>query len=80
MSRLAALAVLAVGANALDNGVGLTPMMGWMTWLRFRRGLNCELDPDNCISENLIKSMADRMVEDGRKDLGYEYVSVYDCW
>lgn len=31
-------------------------------------------------SENLIKQIADRMVKDGYKDAGYEYVSIDDCW
>ena len=31
-------------------------------------------------SEKLIKEMADRMVEDGYKDAGYEYVCIDDCW
>eukprot|EP00038_Savillea_parva_P001808 m.107573 g.107573 ORF g.107573 m.107573 type:complete len:452 (+) comp10626_c0_seq3:148-1503(+) len=65
---------------ALDNGVGRTPMMGWMAWIRFRCNVNCTADPTNCVSEQLFKDMADRMVEDGWLDAGYEYVSIDDCW
>ena len=32
------------------------------------------------INEQLIKEMADRIVEDGYRDLGYEYVIIDDCW
>lgn len=35
--------------NALDNGLVLTPPMGWMTWERFRCNVDCTNDPDNCI-------------------------------
>ena len=31
-------------------------------------------------SENLIRVMADRMVEDGYLAAGYEYIIVDDCW
>ena len=49
---------------ALDNGLALTPPMGWMTWQRYR----CETDcsgpgAKRCINEDLIKEMADRLAE-----------------
>jgi len=31
-------------------------------------------------SENLFMAMADRIVSDGYKDAGYEYVNIDDCW
>lgn len=31
-------------------------------------------------SENLFKDMADRLTQDGWKDLGYVYVNIDDCW
>lgn len=31
-------------------------------------------------SERLFKNAADRMVADGYKDVGYEYVIIDDCW
>jgi alpha-N-acetylgalactosaminidase len=34
---------------ALDNGLALTPPMGWLTWQRFRCNMDCENDPENCI-------------------------------
>ena len=50
--------------------VKLTPPMGWNSWNTF--GAN--------ISEELIFEIADRMVEDGYLDAGYEYVVIDDCW
>lgn len=34
---------------ALDNGLALTPPMGWLTWERFRCNTDCTNDPENCI-------------------------------
>ena len=31
-------------------------------------------------SEKLYRTMADKMVSDGYKDAGYEYVHIDDCW
>ena len=66
--------------HPLDNGLARTPPMGWLSWLRFGCETDCQKEPDNCISENLYKAMADRMVADGYKDAGYEYVNIDDCW
>ncbi|XP_030262165.1 alpha-N-acetylgalactosaminidase-like [Sparus aurata] len=71
---------LSVGTLALDNGVMRTPPMGWLAWERFRCDINCENDPKNCISENLFIDMADRLAEDGWRELGYVYVNIDDCW
>lgn len=57
-------------AQALENGVARTPPMGWNTWNTF--GCN--------INESLIRQMADTIVNDGLRDLGYKYVVVDDCW
>ncbi|KAJ8718023.1 hypothetical protein PYW07_005953 [Mythimna separata] len=65
---------------ALDNGLALTPPMGWLTWERFRCITDCKKYPNECISENLIKRTADRMVSDGYLDAGYEYLGIDDCW
>ncbi|XP_010785441.1 alpha-N-acetylgalactosaminidase-like [Notothenia coriiceps] len=54
--------------------------MGWMAWERFRCDIACKDDPKNCISEGLFRDMADRLSEDGWKELGYEYVIIDDCW
>ncbi|XP_037071760.1 alpha-galactosidase A-like, partial [Pollicipes pollicipes] len=65
---------------ARDNGLALTPPMGWLTWERFRCNIDCENEPDSCISEQLMRDMADRMQQDGFLDAGYKYVIVDDCW
>uniref|UniRef100_A0A1A8J3P2 Alpha-galactosidase n=2 Tax=Nothobranchius kuhntae TaxID=321403 RepID=A0A1A8J3P2_NOTKU len=65
---------------ALDNGLMRTPPMGWLAWERYRCDIDCEHDPKNCISENLFIDMADRLFEDGWKELGYVYVNIDDCW
>eukprot|EP00435_Cladocopium_sp_Y103_P047939 s1276_g14.t1 len=68
-------------AWALDNGLALTPPMGWMTWQRYRCETNCSGDgAKRCINEDLIKEMADRMAEDGWLDAGYQYINIDDCW
>ncbi|XP_051877216.1 alpha-N-acetylgalactosaminidase-like [Pristis pectinata] len=64
----------------LDNGLARTPPMGWIAWERFRCTTDCNSYPDHCISEELFKVMADKLVEDGWKDLGYKYVNIDDCW
>ena len=47
-----------------------TPPMGWNSWNTF--GEN--------ISEQLIFETADKMVESGLKDCGYDYLVIDDCW
>ncbi len=53
-----------------NNGVALTPPMGWSSWNLFR----------NKISEDLIKEIADAMKDSGLADAGYRYVNIDDCW
>jgi len=74
------LALIAQPSLALDNGLALTPPMGWLSWERFRCDVDCKNDPDNCISEKLYMDMADRMSADGYSDVGYQYVNIDDCW
>lgn len=79
--RLAALVLWGVlRAGALDNGLAMTPTMGWLHWERFMCNVNCREEPDACISEELFMKMADVMVSDGWKDAGYEYLCIDDCW
>jgi alpha-galactosidase len=56
--------------KAWDNGLALTPPMGWNSWNRF----HCN------VSEDLIKGAADALVSSGMKDAGYEFVVIDDCW
>ena len=53
---------------------------GWQAWERFRCNIRCDTDPDNCISERLFMQMADRLVEDGFLQAGYNYLNIDDCW
>ncbi|KAG7363639.1 alpha-galactosidase [Nitzschia inconspicua] len=56
---------------AYDNGVGLTPPMGWNHWNAFHcDGLN----------EGLIHDTAHAMVDLGLAELGYVYLNIDDCW
>jgi len=56
--------------HALDDGLALTPPMGWNSWNKF----GCD------VSEKLIREIADAMVDSGMRDAGYEYVVIDDCW
>ncbi|XP_067661048.1 alpha-N-acetylgalactosaminidase-like isoform X1 [Haliotis asinina] len=67
-------------SRALNNGLALTPPMGFLDWERFRCNTDCVNDPDNCISERLFMTMADIIAEEGYRELGYEYIGIDDCW
>ncbi|XP_025837627.1 alpha-N-acetylgalactosaminidase isoform X2 [Agrilus planipennis] len=66
--------------DSLNNGLALTPPMGWMSWQRYRCNVDCYNYPNDCLSEMLIKRIADLMVSEGYKDAGYEYLIIDDCW
>lgn len=53
-----------------NNGVALTPPMGWSSWNTFRHN----------IDESLIKEIADAMKKTGLLDAGYQYINLDDCW
>ncbi|XP_002192599.5 alpha-N-acetylgalactosaminidase isoform X2 [Taeniopygia guttata] len=80
LSGLVLALALALPSVALENGLARTPPMGWMSWERFRCNVDCQADPRNCISEQLFFEMADRLAEDGWRELGYEYINLDDCW
>jgi alpha-galactosidase len=52
------------------DGLADTPPMGWNSWNKF--GCN--------ISEEIIRGVADAMVETGLRDAGYVYLNLDDCW
>ncbi|KAK7080046.1 hypothetical protein SK128_014488 [Halocaridina rubra] len=79
ISLITFLGFLAI-ASGLDNGLARTPPMGWLAWERFRCNTDCANDPDNCISENLFMKMADLIVSEGYAAVGYNTVSMDDCW
>eukprot|EP00696_Hemimastix_kukwesjijk_P010937 gnl/Hemi2/2375_TR839_c0_g1_i1.p1 gnl/Hemi2/2375_TR839_c0_g1~~gnl/Hemi2/2375_TR839_c0_g1_i1.p1 ORF type:complete len:396 (-),score=132.17 gnl/Hemi2/2375_TR839_c0_g1_i1:65-1228(-) len=55
---------------AVNNGLALTPQMGFNTWNHFGCG----------IDEQLIRNTADAMVSSGLAAAGYVYVNLDDCW
>jgi alpha-galactosidase len=52
------------------EGLADRPQMGWSTWNKFQGN----------ISEEIIKGIADAMVETGLRDAGYVYINIDDCW
>lgn len=62
-------AVMPLKAQKFE-GLALTPPMGWNSWNYF----SCN------VSEDLIKGVADAMVETGMKEAGYVYINIDDCW
>lgn len=58
-----------VNAQKWDN-LSQTPQMGWSTWNKFQGNIN----------EDIIKGMADALVETGLRDAGYVYLNIDDCW
>ena len=54
--------------------------MGWMSWELFRCDVDCQSDPDNCISEKLYKEQTDALVENKYIEAGYTGIHMDDCW
>lgn len=57
-------------AQSERGALAPTPPMGWNSWNRFA----CK------VSEELIKSVADAIANNGMKEAGYQYVVIDDCW
>ncbi|XP_017775279.1 PREDICTED: alpha-N-acetylgalactosaminidase [Nicrophorus vespilloides] len=72
--------LMGISVYALDNGLAIKPPMGWMHWQRFRCVIDCETYPDECVSEDLFRKMADIMESEGYLNAGYNYIIVDDCW
>ncbi|KAL4512006.1 hypothetical protein ABPG72_012851 [Tetrahymena utriculariae] len=73
MRKLIAILLIACAISSvscLDNGLAITPAMGWNSWNHF--GCN--------INEDLIKATADQIVNSGLAALGYNYINLDDCW
>ena len=79
-SILLMLASMLDTATSLDNGLALTPPMGWLSWERYMCQTDCTKYPTSCISEQLYTRMADELVSGGYRDAGYVYVNIDDCW
>lgn len=58
------------GEKSYDNGVGLTPQMGWSSWNFFKEKIN----------EDAILEMADALEKSGLVEAGYTYLNLDDCW
>ena len=56
--------------SLVDNGLALTPAMGWDNWNAFA----CD------VSEDLILGTAQKIVDYGLRDAGYTYVILDDCY
>eukprot|EP00756_Hemistasia_phaeocysticola_P054478 Hpha_TRINITY_DN30397_c0_g1::TRINITY_DN30397_c0_g1_i1::g.147140::m.147140/K01204/NAGA; alpha-N-acetylgalactosaminidase len=79
--KAAHLLVLLVGVcSGLDNGLARTPPMGWLAWERFRCTVNCTEHPNTCVSERLVKEVADVLSTSEWKEAGYSYLNIDDCW
>jgi alpha-galactosidase len=66
---LTAAARSAYGLVSAD-GTGRLPALGWNSWNEFACNIN----------STVFLETAQRMVELGLKDAGYEYVNIDDCW
>ncbi len=67
-----AVVTTATPAQALPNGLALTPPMGFNNW----NTTHCRAD----FNEAMVKGIADIFVSRGLKDVGYQYVNIDDCW
>ncbi|WP_235921416.1 NPCBM/NEW2 domain-containing protein [Lentzea tibetensis] len=56
----------------IDDGLALTPPMGFNNW----NSTHCRAD----FNEAMVKGIADIFVDKGLKDAGYQYVNIDDCW
>ncbi|MEZ0074770.1 NPCBM/NEW2 domain-containing protein [Planotetraspora sp. GP83] len=66
------LTAVAAPAQALDDGLALTPPMGFNNW----NSTHCRAE----FNEAMVKGIADIFVSKGLKDAGYQYVNLDDCW
>jgi alpha-galactosidase len=69
VSLIVLLAVIVV-VFAHNNGVALTPPMGFNTWNQFACNIN----------EDLVRETVDSIVSTGLVGVGYKYVNIDDCW
>jgi alpha-N-acetylgalactosaminidase len=67
-------------ATLCGSATAAKPMRGWMTWERYTCETDCVNFPDTCISERLIRTIADAMQAEGLVGAGYDYIQIDDCW
>jgi alpha-galactosidase len=56
--------------DVADNGLALTPPMGWNSWNKFA----------GRVDDVTVRQVADAMVSTGMRDVGYTYVNIDDTW
>ncbi|CAH8294701.1 unnamed protein product, partial [Schistosoma turkestanicum] len=54
--------------------------MGWNSLQSFGCGGGCLRNPYGCVKHETIKWIADKLVSEGWRDLGYKYVILDECW
>jgi alpha-galactosidase len=57
-------------AHGYDNGVAVSPPMGWNSWNHFGGGVSAEV----------LATTAAAFVEAGLRDAGYTWINTDDCW
>lgn len=62
--------LLASITEGVDNGMGITPPMGWNSWGSW----GCNL------TEGKIRNAVDSFVSTGLARKGYKFVNIDDCW
>jgi alpha-galactosidase len=56
--------------DVADNGMALTPPMGWNSWNKFA----------GRVDDVTVRTMADALVASGMKDVGYTFINIDDTW
>ncbi|MFF3767388.1 NPCBM/NEW2 domain-containing protein [Streptomyces sp. NPDC001922] len=72
LAGLGAQLAVAPPAAAVEDGLALTPPMGFNNW----NSTNCRRE----FNEEMVKGIADLFVSKGLKKAGYQYVNIDDCW
>ena len=72
LSTVVSQVVLPAPAQALPDGLALTPPMGFNNW----NSTHCRAE----FNEAMVKGIADLFVARGLKDAGYQHVNIDDCW
>eukprot|EP01065_Artemidia_motanka_P037879 TRINITY_DN46782_c0_g1_i1.p1 TRINITY_DN46782_c0_g1~~TRINITY_DN46782_c0_g1_i1.p1 ORF type:complete len:417 (+),score=88.14 TRINITY_DN46782_c0_g1_i1:63-1253(+) len=72
MRKAVAVLAGAAVAAALDNGLALTPQMGYNSWY--------DVECSGSMNETWLRQTTDALVEKGLVALGYQYMNLDDCW
>ncbi|KAF2742342.1 glycoside hydrolase family 27 protein [Sporormia fimetaria CBS 119925] len=66
-----AAAITDTHAKRQDDGLGAKPLLGWNSW----NAGQC-----NAATAQFALDTANKFIELGLKDIGYEYINIDDCW